>query len=428
MQVEYGKNGIEISPPAGATILRADHPSDELSEADVRRSLESPIASVSLAKLLRDKKPSSVAITISDITRAVPNRQFLPAILGCVEEAGVAADSVVIVIGTGMHRPSTEEERRVLVGEAILQRYNVIDHRADDPTTLLKMSSDPYVAINRQFAEADFRIVTGFIEPHFMAGFSGGRKGVCPALVDLSTVQRFHGYATLADPMAREGVLDGNPCHETALGVAELVGVDFLFNVSVASPGGIAGVYCGDLIEAHVAGCEDVAASSGVAIDEPYDIVVTSGGGYPLDQTFYQTVKGLCMALPAVKPGGALLIASDCSEQLGSEEYTKLMMDYAGRWRDFLSDIAANSGRTQKDQWEFQMQCRVFEKVRPEEVYLFSDGLSPEMQEVTGLNPVPGSAPVASRLQQTLDRLVREKPDARVAIVPDGPYTMLKPR
>ncbi len=428
MWLKYGKTGIEIAPPRNATILQANHSSGERGAGEVREALENPMGSPSLRRLLADRRPNSVAITISDITRAVPNKRFLPAILECITEAGVPDKKVVIVIGTGMHRPSTEDERSELVGPAVLKSYTVVDHRADDPSTLVQVGSNPYVAINRRFAEAGFKIVTGFIEPHFMAGYSGGRKGVCPALVDLATIQRFHGYTTLADPMAREGVLDGNPCHETAVQVANVVGVDFLFNVSVSSTGGIADVYCGDLVQAHRAGCEEVRRTSGVTVDEAYDIVVTSGGGYPLDQTFYQTVKGMCMALPAIKPGGTLLVVSDCSEQLGSAEYTSLLNHYGRGWKSFLADIAANSERTQKDQWEFQMQCRVFEKVPPEQVYLFSDGLSPDMQEATGLHPILGDRPVATRVQVTLDRLVEENPAARIAIIPDGPYTMLLPQ
>jgi nickel-dependent lactate racemase len=344
-----------------------------------------------------------------------------------VAGAGVPDEAIMIIVGTGMHRPSTQAELEHLVGRETLTRFRVVDHTAEIPATLVQVSDEPYVAVNGNFAEADFRIVTGFIEPHFMAGFSGGRKGVCPALVDLDTIQRFHGFRTLSHQLAVEGVLEGNPCHETALSVARETGVDFLFNVAINRRKEIIGIYCGELETAHGAGCHDVAACTTARPAQTFDIVVTCGGGYPLDQNFYQTVKAICMALPALHAESTLVVVSHCREQLGSPEYTDLMKRYAGRWRDFLADLAARPDRTEKDQWELQMQCRVLERVGQERILLVSDGLEPELQKVAGVTPVLGPAPVAERLQQTVDRLLREHPGASIAVIPDGPYTMLKP-
>jgi len=333
----YGKDGMELRVPASAAVLQG-RPVPAVAEADqaVERALAEPIASKPLAKLVKARGPKTVAITVSDITRPVPNKDFLPAMLKVLNAAGVADSQIVIIIGTGMHRPSTPGEREIILGSAITSRLEVIDHRADEPGTLLTVSDDPPVSLCRRFAEADFRIVTGYIEPHFMAGFSGGRKGVCPALVDLATVQRFHGYATLADPKADNGILEGNPCHQIALTVAQAVGVDFLFNVAITRDRRIAGIYCGDLLEAHRAGCRQVADWTTAEIDAPFDLVITNGGGFPLDQTFYQTVKGMCTALPALGANSTLLQVSGCGEQLGSAAYTELMLGYDNDWRRFL--------------------------------------------------------------------------------------------
>jgi nickel-dependent lactate racemase len=393
----------------------------------VTKALAAPIGGQGLARIVTAKRPRTVAITISDITRPVPNKEFLPTVLEVLNAAGVTDGQIVVIIGTGMHRPSTAQEREIMLGAELLKRLEVIDHRAEDAASLVKVSDSPPVSVCRRFAEADLKIVTGYIEPHFMAGFSGGRKGVCPALVDLATVQRFHGYATLAHPKADNGILDGNPCHEIALKVAQAVGVDFLVNVAITRDRRVAGVYCGDLVAAHLAGCRDVAGWTAATIDGPFDLVVTNGGGFPLDQTLYQTVKGMCTALPALGPASTLLIASHCGEQLGSAAYTELMLRYDNHWQQFLADIAASS-ETKLDQWEFQMQAKVLARVGRERLWFASDGLAAETQKHIAVTPLAGEGSAQQRVQKAIDQFAAAHPDARIAVIPDGPYTMLKTR
>jgi nickel-dependent lactate racemase len=407
----YGKEGMAISVPADAAVLESK-PIPPLADpaGAVKSALAAPIGCKSLAEIVAAKQPRTVAITISDITRTVPNKQFLPPLLEVLNAAGVPDPRIVIIIGTGMHRPSTAEERRLLLGEEILRRLEVIDHRPEDPSTLVKVSDDPAVSVCRRFVQADLRIVTGYIEPHFMAGFSGGRKGICPALVDLTTIQRFHGYATLANPKADNGILDGNPCHAIALKVAQAVEVDFLFNVAITRDRQIAG---------------DVAQWTTATIDRPFDLVVTNGGGFPLDETFYQTVKGMCTALPALAKDSTLLIASHCGEQMGSPAYTELMLRYDNDWRTFLADIAA-SNETKLDQWEFQMQCRVLEWIGQERLWFVSDGLASPTQHHVAVTPILGSGSAQQRTQKAIDSFLAARPDGRMAIIPEGPYTMLR--
>jgi nickel-dependent lactate racemase len=249
-------------------------------------------------------------------------------------------------------------------------------------------------------------------------------------LVDLATVQKFHGHATLANARADTGNLEGNPCHEASLAVARQVGVDFLLNVSLSPDRGVAGVYCGDLVAAHAAGCADVAKHTTAAFHSArpgggYDLVVTNGGGCPLDQTFYQTVKGMCTALPALGEGSTLLIVSHCGEKLGSAAYAKLLTTWGNDWRGFLRHIAA-SGKTELDQWEFQMQARVLARIGRERLWLVSDGIPIQTQRYIGVTPVmgPGDAPI--RAQRAIDEFVADHRDARVAVIPGGPYTMLR--
>jgi len=423
----YGRTGIPLDVPASAAVLTGQAvPAVRDPARAVADALAAPIGSPPLAEMLAARKPRTVAITISDITRPVPNRTFLPPMLAAVNAAGIDDARIVIIIGTGMHRHSTPQERQVLVGADIAARVEVIDHVAADADSLVRVSDDPPVSVNRRFAEADFRIVTGYIEPHFMAGFSGGRKGVCPALVDLATVQRFHGYHTLADPRADNGILDGNPCHQIALRIARAVGVDLLFNVAITREREVAGVYCGDLEAAHLAGCRDVAEWASARIDGPFDLLVTSGGGYPLDATFYQTVKGMCTALPACGGQTTMLIASECSERLGSSAYTDLLLAYENDWPRFLADIAADADTTGLDQWEYQMQCRVLSRIGTERLWLASDGIDSDTQRRISVTPLPGAGDAGARAQRAIDGFLATRSGARLAVIPDGPYTMLK--
>jgi nickel-dependent lactate racemase len=423
----YGRRGAVLRLPATVTVLQGQHvPSLPEPQEAVRRALQAPIGSPALAELLRRRAPRTVAITVSDITRPVPNREFLPVLLDTVQAAGIPLSAVVVVIGTGMHRPSTPEERERIVGAETLQRCEVLDHRAAAADTLTTVSTAPPVRVCRRFAEADFRLVTGYIEPHFMAGFSGGRKGVCPALVDLATVQRFHGFETLHDPRADTGRLEGNPCHRIALEVARLVGVDFLFNVAVTRDRQIAGIYCGDLVQAHETGCRQVAEWTRARVGEPYDLVISNGGGYPLDQTYYQTVKGMCGALPALGPASTLLLLSSCTEGVGSRAYAELLSEYGRDWRRFLRDAAARPGDTRLDQWQLQMQCRVLERIGTERLWLATDGVAPADLARLAVSPVPGDGDAVLRAQRFIDAFVAARPGARIAIVPEGPYTMLE--
>ncbi|NOY80893.1 MAG: nickel-dependent lactate racemase [Kiritimatiellaeota bacterium] len=423
----YGRTGMDLRLPEPTVVLEGREPGPLRNPQDaVAAALADPIGSPPLRELLARKAPRTVAITISDITRPVPNREFLPVLLQTLNDSGISDDRIVIIIGTGMHRPSSADERNYLVGREILSRVEVLDHRADASETLVQVRDDPPVRVCRRFAEADFRIVTGYIEPHFMAGFSGGRKGVCPALVDLETVQRFHGYHALADPKADTGILAGNPCHEISLQIARTVGVDFLLNVAITRDHRTAGIYCGDLEKAHAAGCRQVADWTTASCDAPFDLVVTNGGGYPLDQTFYQTVKGMCAALPALGPESTLLQVSECAEGLGSEAYTSLLLAYNNDWRRFVADIAANPSRTRLDQWEFQMQARVLERIGRQRLRFVTGGIPPEIQGRIGVNPVLGNGTAQERAQRAVDQYFVRHPRACIAAIPNGPYTMIE--
>ena len=425
VRILFGQGRLALRVPEHADILTGPVvPAVADARAAVVHALQHPIAARPLRELAAAKRPASVVITMSDITRPVPNELLITAILAELNAVGIADAACTILIATGMHRPSTQAEREFMLGKDLLRRCRVVDHEADRQETLVRISEDPPVSINRIYAEAELKIVTGLIEPHFMAGYSGGRKGICPGLVDLSTVQRFHGYRTMGDPAAVEGKLAGNPCHEIAMLVAGLMGCDFLVNAAITHDRELAGVFAGDLIAAHERGCEQVGEWTSAKVLEPYDLVVQSAGGYPLDESFYQTVKGMVTALPALHAGSTLLMCSACTE-VGSPEYTELMMQRGGDFEGFLAHIAASEG-TKKDQWQYQMQTRVLQRIGVARLLLANDGLPLEVQQRLAVTPASGHGTAAERAQGCIDGLLQQKPGARIAVIPEGPYTMLR--
>jgi nickel-dependent lactate racemase len=430
VELAYGRQGLELTVPRGTQVLAGtDPPPLPDPSAAVHAALEQPLGCPPLRELLHRRSPRTVAITVSDITRPVPNAELLPPLLEVLAAGGVERRQVTIVIGTGMHRPSTAAERLQFLGPELCgaSGLRVVDHLADRPETLVRLEGEPPLQINREFAGADLRIVTGLIEPHFMAGYSGGRKGVFPALTDLRSIERFHAYDTLSDPRADNGVLEGNPCHEIALAAARRVGVDLLLNAAITRDRRLAGVYCGELERAHAAGCAEVARWTTAELDGPVDLVVTSGGGYPLDQTLYQTIKGMVSALPALGPESVLLQVSGCGEGLGSAAYSELLLRWKRDWRGFIAHLRAHRDETRLDQWELQMQCRVLERVGVERLWFVSDGIEPAIQRQLALTPLLGQGAARARAQRALDDLVAARgTGARIAVIPDGPYTMLE--
>ena len=422
--MRFGKGRMTLDLPASASVLIGPEiPALPEPQAAVRQALRQPIGSASLRDIAVSKKPATVVITISDITRPVPNELLVTAILQELNAAGVPDSACTVLIATGMHLPSSQKERDILLGKDLQKRVAVVDHDSRDTASLVKVTDDPPLSISRLYADADLKIVTGLIEPHFMAGFSGGRKGVCPGLVDLATIQRFHGYAVMGDPNSVEGRLIGNPCHEIATEAAHRIGVDFLVNVAITHDRSLAGIYAGDLDEAFLAGCQDAAKWTAATFDEPYGLVVTCAGGFPLDTSFYQTVKGMCCALPALNPGGTMLTVSAC-DRVGDKEYEEIYDQFGSNWRGFLEHIASRD-ETIKDQWGYQMQTRVLERLGVERTIFANDGLSLETQHKIAVTPAPGKGDAQARAQRFIDQYVSDHPDARIAVIPEGPYTML---
>ena len=421
IRLDYGRDGLHVQVPERDLIkvLRIS-PVEPLTnpERSVEESLLYPIGCVPLGDMARNKR--SACIAICDITRPVPNQIVLPPILGTIEKAGIAREDILILIATGLHRPNEGSELLAMVGPEIVRDYRVENHVARDFAShvylgLTKGETPAYV--DKRFVEAELHIVTGFIEPHLMAGFSGGRKLICPGLASVQTVKAFHGPTLMDHVNAREGCLEGNPVHAESLAVARMARVDFAVSVALDETRNMVGVFSGELEESHLTGVDFVRKTVTDETPRPADIVITTAAGHPLDATFYQAVKGATAALPVVRDGGTIILVAECLEGLGGEEFRQLLREYPDLdafekrlWDDEFFVI---------DQWQYQ---KLSQAARKAEVVLVSHGLPADMKTCV---PIPVFATVEAALK---DALKKHGPDAGIVVIPSGPNVLARCR
>jgi lactate racemase len=371
-----------------------------------------PLRSAPLRDVVR--ATDRVAIVIPDITRPLPTDRLLPWVLEEIDH--VPLERVVIVNGTGSHRVNTPGELLGMVGADVYRRVRVVNHDAHDPAGLAPVGAGEdggAVSVCRAYVEADRRIVLGLVEPHFMAGFSGGYKGVFPALADIGSIMRYHDAQMIGDPNSTWGVLDGNPTQQRIRHDGALLPVDFCINVTVNRSRAITGMFCGGVLAAHAAGCSFSRETVMVACDRPFPVVVTTNSGYPLDQNLYQAVKGMSAAAQIVSDAGFIVAASRCNDGFPSHgNFRSLLLDH-GSPRALLDTITA-PGHLVFDQWEAQLLALIQLKAR---VGLHSEIPASEVR-AAHLEPVGDIA------QAVADELRRIGQDAPVAVLPEGPMTI----
>ena len=411
VDLAYGRNGLSIKVPAAAQVVLPRHVNgvdDEV--AAIEAAVATPTASPPLAELAAGKR--RVVVTHSDITRATPNDRILPVLLQTLEAAGVARGNITLINALGTHRPQTEAELRQMLGSGVFDRYRCQQHDAWDDAELVAAgttSRGNSIRLNRTVMDADLVIFTGFIEPHFFAGFSGGPKGALPALAGNESVLTNHGYTMIGDPRATWGITDGNPIWEEMREAAALIDPLFLLNVTLNVEGRITGVFAGDVVAAHQHGCAFVRDSAMVAIEEPFDAVVTTNSGYPLDQNLYQTVKGMQAARGIVRAGGAIVMAAECSDGLPSHgRYAELLANAGSP--DAILEMLRQPGFSAQDQWQVQIQAHI---QRHSHVYVYSGGLSDGDIRDALFTPTHD-------IETTLSEL---SPD-RLCVLPQGPLTI----
>ncbi len=418
VHLAYGRRGLDVELPDHAVVktltYRTIAPLDE-PEAALKEVLDEPIGSRSLAELAQGRR--NACILICDVTRPVPNALMLPPILRVLEASGIPRREIVILVATGLHRPNEGEELAEMVGPFVVENYRIENHCGqclEEHTYLGDSPRGVPIWLDTRYVQADLKIAVGLIEPHFMAGFSGGRKLICPGVAALPTIKAWHSPAFLEDPCADAAVLDGNPVHEENTWIARRAGCDFIANVVIDAQRRPLKFVAGDMEQAFLEGCDFVRSIVVDTVPEPVDIVVTSCAGYPLDTTFYQAVKGMGAALPIVKPGGTVILAASLAEGIGSPQFCSLFDEHACL-ADFMERILGDY--FVMDQWQLEKMGQVARKAN---ICVVSDGLPPETLNRLFVDSAPTVEAAVAAAQK------KHGPEARIAVIPEGPYVVAR--
>jgi nickel-dependent lactate racemase len=414
IKLDYGTVGLEVDVPSpDVTIVAPRHLPGLADEKDsFRAALRNPIGSPPLRELVHST--DRVVIVIPDITRPCPNQRLLAWTLE--ELSHVPDGNLVIVSGTGSHRVNDREELLSLVGPGIMARIRVVNHTAHDPSGVRpagRTADGRTVRLNVEYLEADRRIVIGFIEPHFMAGFSGGYKGIFPGVADIDSIMHYHRAEVIGDPRSTWGRLEDNPTQEQIRRSGSLVPVDFCINVTLNRERRITGIFCGEVLAAHREGCSFASLTSMTPCSRSFPIVITTNSGYPLDQNLYQSVKGMSAAAQIVQEGGLIVTASRCNDGFPAHgNFRKLLFDHSSPGS--ILETIMRPGFSMYDQWEVQLLAIILLKAR---VALYSEIPEEEVRQAHLL----AVSDITACIRDELSRIGRE---ASVAVLPEGPMTI----
>jgi nickel-dependent lactate racemase len=419
VELSYGKGSLPLELPdrLDVTVIRKpDMPVLPDQRASVEAALEGPVGARTLADEARDAR--SACILICDITRPVPNGLLLPAILRSLLAGGMRAEQICVLVATGLHRPNEGSELEELVGDPwVLRTVRVENHfaRNDADHVLIGTTrAGTVVKLDRRFVDADLKIVTGLVEPHFMAGYSGGRKVIAPGVAHAETITTFHSARFMSDPCAENCVLEGNPLHREQLEIVRMLGRVLAVNTVIDEHRQVSFVNYGEVVESHLQSVDFIRGFARVPVPRRFKTVVTSAAGYPLDTTYYQTVKGMVAPIDILEPGGNLIVASECSEGMGSSEYVDAQRRLLDLGMDgFFRDISRKS-HADIDEWQTQMQLK---PMRLGGIHLYTTGLQGADRSLTGVHMVTSVAETVARCVETAD-------DRHVAVIPEGPYVV----
>lgn len=418
IDLAYGEQGLTLRLPeriARQTVVVEPRylPGLPDQQGAIQSALREPIGASPLGQLAR--RDQRAVVVFSDLTRPVPNRTIFPPLLA--ELADIPDNQITLLNGTGLHRPNTPAELEWMLGGDIVGRYRVVNHDAHDSANLVQVGTTRFgteIWLNRHYFEADLRIVVGFIEPHFFAGFSGGPKGIIPGVAGEATIVHNHGARMIGHPRARWSVTRGNPIHEDHRAGVALAPPHFLVNVATNRDKAVTAVFAGDYLLAHERGCAFVRDAAMQPVPHRFPIVVTTNSGYPLDLNLYQAVKGMAAAEEIVAPGGAIVMAAECREGTGHGDFARLL-ELAPTPAEILARIEQDPEFRVLDQWQVQILTRILTNHR---VYLHSDRLSPSEIRRAHLEP-------AESLESTIAQLLDEfGPDSPICVLPQGPLTI----
>ena len=420
VQMLYGRAGMKIDLPPGArptVIAKRPLPRHDNPQAAIEHALAEPVGARPFDELVRGRK--SACILICDITRPVPNHLFLRPLIERMLAAGIPRERISVLVATGLHRPNVGDELAEVVGDPwVLSTVRVENHFARDTEAHVDLGFTSRrrtpVKLDRRFVEADLRIATGLVEPHFMAGYSGGRKVIAPGVAHEDTIRTFHSARFMEDPAAIQCNLAGNPLHEEQLEIVRMLGEVYAVNTIIDEDRHLIYANFGEVIESHLAAVAFVADSARVPIGRKFSTVLTSSAGHPLDKTYYQTVKGMVTPLDIINPGGTLIVVSECCEGIGSAEFRDAQQRLLALGPDaFLRSLLAKNF-ADVDEWQTEMQLK---SMRVARVQLYTTGLKGEDRALTGVEMI---ASVEGAIAQALARA--DDPD--IAVIPEGPYVV----
>ena len=415
IDLAYGRMGLTVDLPADrTTVIEPTYvPGLPDQTGALLNAMRNPIGRPPLRQMVRPDQ--TVAITVCDVTRPMPSATVLPVLLRELDH--VPADQIVVLVATGTHRSNTPDELERMLGREVAHGYEVVSHDAFDASKLKHVGETPDgipIWLNRRWIESDIRITTGLVEPHFFAGFSGGPKMVAPGLAGFETTMRLHDAAMIGHPKSTWGITDGNPIHDAVRQISSQTGVSFSVDVTVNRDHQITSVFAGDLFAAHRAGCEVAKRTAMRRVSGPFEIVVTTNSGYPLDLNLYQAVKGMSAAAQVVRDHGAIICAAECSDGVPDHGGYRKMLSDADSPQALLEMVRA-PGHNRHDQWQVQIQAQI---QMGADVYLKSGYLTPEQVTAAHLKPVED---VEATVSELLGRYGR---DARICVLPQGPQTI----
>jgi len=409
---------LALPPEADVTVIRKPvMPILRSPDSAITKALENPVDALPLNEI--SKTARSACIAICDITRPVPNHLFLRPIIDSLTSAGIPAKNITLLVATGLHLPNEGDELVELVGDPwVLENVTLENHFARNDADHLELGTTntrgTVVRLDRRFVEADIRIATGLVEPHFMAGYSGGPKVVAPGLAHTETITTFHSARFMADPAATNCNFKNNPLHEEQLEIIKMLGNTLALNTVIDEDRNLSFVNFGEIISSHQQAVEFVEPYCKVNVPRRFQTVVTSAAGYPLDKTYYQTVKGMVGAMDILEPDGDLIIASECSEGMGSAEFVEAQRRLVELGAEaFLTSILKKS-HADVDEWQTQMQLKPMDVGR---IHLYSTGLPRTDYDFTGVNLV-------SSLDDAVAESLSRNEDKAVAVIPEGPYVV----
>lgn len=420
IEIRYGKSELPVRLPKGCqpvVVRKPPMPLLENPHKSIEDALRNAVASPSLEQLA--KGSSRVCIVICDITRPVPNGPILRGIVQELNAAGVANSQVTILIATGLHRPNLGKEMLEVIGdEWIFNNIRIENHFARDTAWMVDLGRTPTdgipVVLNRHLVDADLRIVVGLVEPHFMAGYSGGRKVVAPGVAGEETIRTFHNHQFMANPLACNGNLIDNPLHRGQLEILKLLGPTYAVNTIIDEQRQMSFVNFGQCVESHLQSVEMVRKYAEVPIDKKFSTLITSAAGYPLDKTYYQTVKGMVAPLQILAEGGHMIVASRCEEGLGSHEYRDSQYQLKKLGAEGFIERIRRMPLADIDGWQTHMLLRPLSIGR---VSLFSEGIQGSDRELTGVEMIDS-------LERAIEQSVASSGDKSIAVIPEGPYVI----